>query len=55
MKAQGVTPNNLKPGDKIKIVAHPLRDGRHGASLVELTLADGTKMVNDTTKLKVGQ
>jgi hypothetical protein len=55
MKQQGVTPQNLKPGDKIKMVVNPLRDGRKGASLIELTLADGTRMRNDTTKLKVGQ
>jgi hypothetical protein len=55
MKAQGVTPANLKVGDRVKILAHPLRDGRKGASLVELTLADGTRMINDTTKLEVGR
>lgn len=55
MKLQGVTPKNLKPGDKITMVVSPMRDGRKGAALLELTLADGTKMRNDTTKLKVGQ
>ncbi len=31
----------IKPGDKIELVAHPLRDGRPGGSLMGITLADG--------------
>ena len=55
MRLQGVTPANLRKGDKIKMLINPLRDGRHGASLLELTLADGTKMRNNTSLLQVGQ
>ena len=55
MKAQGVTPDKLKPGDKVTIRMHPLRDGRKAGSLIDITLADGTKMTNNTTKLEVGQ
>jgi hypothetical protein len=29
------------PGEKITLIAHPLRDGRPGGSLVRLTTADG--------------
>lgn len=39
---QGFTSKTLKPGDKITVVVHPLKDGSAGASLVSLTLADGT-------------
>jgi len=55
MKAQGVTPERLRPGDKITIRAHPLRDGRHGGGLIDITLGDGTLISNNPTKLQVGQ
>lgn len=55
MKAQGITPERLKVGDKVTLRIHPLRDGRKGGSLIDITLADGTKMTNNTTKLKVGE
>lgn len=35
---------SVKPGDKITLVVHPLRDGRPGGSLVSATLADGTRL-----------
>lgn len=55
MKAQGITPERLKVGDKVTLRIHPLRDGRKAGSLIDITLADGTKMTNNTTKLRVGQ
>jgi hypothetical protein len=55
MKAQGITPERLKVGDQVTLRIHPLRDGRKAGSLIDITLADGTKMTNNTTKLKVGQ
>jgi Family of unknown function (DUF6152) len=33
--------NTVKPGDKVKVVVNPLRDGSNGGSLAKLTLADG--------------
>jgi hypothetical protein len=33
--------NTVRPGDKVKVVLNPLRDGSHGGSLAKLTLADG--------------
>jgi Family of unknown function (DUF6152) len=47
MKAWGLTPNTVKPGDKLVVTVHPLRDGRNGGSIVEITLADGHHV--DTT------
>ena len=41
MVRMGLTRANLKPGDKVTIHAHPLRDGRPGGSLMDITLADG--------------
>jgi len=38
---QGWQRTTIKPGDKIELVAHPLRDGRPGGSLMGITLADG--------------
>ena len=43
---QGFTSKTLKPGDRITVVVHPLKDGSPGASLVSVTLADGTVLGN---------
>ena len=55
MRAQGITPERLKPGDMITARTHPLRDGRNGGTLIDLVLADGTKVSNNVTKLGIGQ
>jgi len=55
MKAQGITPERLKPGDKITIRTHPLRDGRNGGALIDIVLADGTRITNNPTRLQIGQ
>lgn len=38
---QGWKRNTLKPGDKVKVRVHPLRDGKPGASMIGIQLADG--------------
>jgi hypothetical protein len=55
MRAQGITPERLKPGDKITVRTHPLRDGRNGGDLIDIVLADGTKISNNVTRLQIGQ
>jgi len=40
----GITRSYPKVGDKISIVAHPLRDGRPGGSFMGITLPDGRTM-----------
>lgn len=55
MAAQGITPARLKVGDKVTIRTHPLRDGRNGGALIDLTLEDGTVFTNNTTRLPIGQ
>jgi hypothetical protein len=42
--AIGITRSYPKPGDKITVVGHPLRDGRPGASFMSITLPDGRVM-----------
>lgn len=41
---QGWKRSTLKPGDKVTMIVHPLRDGNAGGSFVSVTLADGTVM-----------
>lgn len=38
---QGWTADSLKPGDKVTVVVHPMRDGTFGGQLMRVTLADG--------------
>ncbi len=37
----GWRPSTLKPGDKITVTLHPLRDGKRGGLLFKATTADG--------------
>jgi len=39
--AQGWKVNSVKPGDKITISGHPLKDGSHGGQYRSVTLTDG--------------
>jgi hypothetical protein len=41
MHRQGWNPKTVKPGDRVTIVGHPLKDGRAGAAYVSITLPDG--------------
>lgn len=38
----GWKPTSLKTGEQVRIVIHPLRDGRRGGAYVSATRADGT-------------
>jgi hypothetical protein len=38
---RGFSKNSVKEGDKVTVVVNPLRDGRNGGALVDLTLPDG--------------
>ncbi len=42
----GWKPSTLKPGDKVKVTVHPLKNGELGGMLGEITLADG-KVLNN--------
>jgi Family of unknown function (DUF6152) len=37
----GWKPNTLKPGEKVTVVYHPLRDGTRGGSFISASTADG--------------
>jgi len=39
---RGWKKTSLKPGDKVTIRIHPMKNGTNGGSLVGVTLADGT-------------
>ena len=49
LKKVGLTPSNLKAGDKVTVHAHPLRDGRPGGSFIDVQLADGRVISSVTT------
>jgi hypothetical protein len=42
--AQGWKRDSIRPGDKITVEAHPLKDGSHGGQYSGATLADGQTM-----------
>jgi len=42
----GWTKRTLKPGDKVTVQVHPLKDGRKGGFMVSAKLADGTLLYN---------
>ena len=50
LSRQGWKPKTLKPGDKISVIMHPLRDSRPGGSFISGTLADGSKMGGSPTE-----
>ena len=37
----GMKPDSVRPGDKITIRAHPMKDGTNGGQYLSATLADG--------------
>jgi hypothetical protein len=40
----GIKPTALKPGDRITLRAHPLKDGGAGGSLIDIKKEDGTTL-----------
>ena len=38
----GIRPQSLKPGDKVTLRTHPLKDGGPGGNLIDVKKADGT-------------
>jgi prepilin-type processing-associated H-X9-DG protein len=39
--SKGMKPDSIKPGDKIVIKAHPMKDGSHGGQFMTVAFADG--------------
>ena len=52
MARQGWTRATLKPGDPIKLVGHPMKDGSKGISLFYMIKPDGTRMYHDIARPK---
>ena len=44
MQREGWSRHSLLPGDRVSALVMPLKDGRPGARLVEVTKADGTTL-----------
>jgi Family of unknown function (DUF6152) len=42
---RGWSKNTLKPGDKVSVDIHPLRNGEHGGTFLNVTLPDGKKLM----------
>ncbi|MEQ1579753.1 MAG: DUF6152 family protein [Steroidobacteraceae bacterium] len=52
MRRQGWSRETFKPGDGIKIVGHPMRDGTKGISLFYAIMPDGTRLYHDIARPK---
>jgi Family of unknown function (DUF6152) len=46
MARLGLKPKTIRAGDKVTLVAHPLRDGRSGGSFVSVQLPDGSTIAS---------
>jgi len=44
MRNQGIVPSVVRPGDKVTIRIHPLKDGRPQGSFIDIVLASGQKL-----------
>jgi hypothetical protein len=42
---RGVRASSLKPGDKVTVVAHPLKNGNPGANVRAVTTAEGKQVI----------
>jgi hypothetical protein len=42
---RGWSKNTLKPGDKVTVEIHPLRNGEHGGTFLNVTLPNGKKLM----------
>ena len=52
MGRQGWTRATFKVGDRVKLVAHPMKDGTKGASLFYAQLPDGKRLYHDIARPK---
>lgn len=42
----GWSKRSMKPGDRVAVAIHPLKDGRHGGSLDKVTLLDSGQVLS---------
>ena len=55
MARQGWTKATFKAGDKMTVVAHPMKDGSKGASMFYIILPDGKRVYQDIARPKAEQ
>jgi len=55
MGRQGWTKATFKAGDKVTVIAHPLKDGTKGASMFYVILPDGKRLYQDIARPKTDQ
>ena len=55
MARQGWTRASFKAGDKVTVIAHPLKDGSKGASMFYVILPDGKRLYQDIARPKADQ
>lgn len=48
--AKGMKPDSVKPGDKITVKAHPMKDGTHGGQFMSVAFADGRPVAGSATR-----
>jgi hypothetical protein len=46
LTVSGWKPDSAKPGDKVTVGFHPLKDGSHGGQLLSLVLPSGKTLMN---------
>jgi hypothetical protein len=50
MRRQGWTAQSFRPGDRVKLVGHPLKSGDRGLSMFYATKPDGTRLYQDIAR-----
>ena len=50
LSKQGWTRATYKPGDPVRLVGHPMKDGTKGISLFYVVMPDGTRMYSDVAR-----
>jgi hypothetical protein len=51
----GWRPDTVKPGDKVMVEFHPLRDGSRGGELLAATVPDGRRLGSSATRPAPGR
>ena len=55
MARQGWTKASFRAGDKVTVIAHPLKDGSKGASMFYVILPEGKRLYQDIARPKADQ
>lgn len=55
LSRMGWSRQSLKPGDRVTITLHPLRDGRTGGGFIDVKLPDGSTLSQDKVPSLAGK